>query len=523
MTLQIDDSTVARFSRLFQGYERAYGHYFLSGKLGRDGKVEGSGKTIKGVPTLHLYRDHLQGSGPGLGVIPLREDDTVCFGAIDYDERPIDFQNIMARVKLLGLPLVACKSKSKGIHLYAFTAEPVPVDAMRDRLAEWTALLGMAADTEQFPKQSSRASDGDIGNWINLPYFKAGALGSVGIDENCTELTLEEFLRHAEGSLISTEFIHTSAVSLETELFEDGPPCLLLLEKQGGFPPGARNDGMMAVAVYLKLRYPDTWQDKMGEYNYKMGQRTHAELQQIIKTANKKDYHYRCKQQPLKSVCQRRACLQQRYGIKACGRNSDGVEGLEITSVIKYEPEAAAAREDSSWSIEIEGTQVMLSTSEFLSVREFNIKVASHISRVGTSAGQREWNTYVDELMRHSTKVPQAEDAGPVGLFITTVRDFCLRSPRAESWDGLLNGMVYIEDGLVYFRSNDLHTFLKEARTVYIKSPQWVYHALRQLMGCVSIQKHIRGHTVNVWSIAAPKGDVPGPTEPLDFKQSEAF
>jgi hypothetical protein len=68
------------------------------------------------------YAAHLSGSGTSLGLIPLLEEDTCSFGAIDVDiqgekklNEPID--KLEARIRKLELPLVVCRSKSGGAHL----------------------------------------------------------------------------------------------------------------------------------------------------------------------------------------------------------------------------------------------------------------------------------------------------------------------------------------------------------------------------------------------------------------------
>jgi len=220
--MDLSDNDVRRFASLYSGYQKAYGTYLIRG-FDTSGKAIGKATTLRGQATEEIYRAHLEGAGSGLGVIMLREDNTVFFGAIDYDNKSMDHVRAEAQIRALDLPLVLCRSKSGGGHFYCFTSEPVSAETMRNRLAEWTALLGMAATTEQFPKQSTRFNDGDIGNWINIPYYNAGETNRYAI-VNGVAMTFEEFLDYAE-SMRQTRAQMEVAVQGEDDItmFDEGP------------------------------------------------------------------------------------------------------------------------------------------------------------------------------------------------------------------------------------------------------------------------------------------------------------
>jgi hypothetical protein len=167
---QKHEAVIRRFMQLFEGSSRGHGQFVESPARG-DGKVKGDARTVPGSPNIEHYARHLYGSGPGLGIVPIREDGFCVFGAIDFDDRAVDHSQLERRVRALGLPLVVCRSKSGGAHLYHFSA-PLPAAEMRLRLQRFRASLGMPDKTEIFPKQDDL--DGSaIGNWINLPYFGA--------------------------------------------------------------------------------------------------------------------------------------------------------------------------------------------------------------------------------------------------------------------------------------------------------------------------------------------------------------
>lgn len=219
--MDLSPQVVSRFAALFAGYSKAYGTFLIRGNA-PDGKAIGKAQTLRGQPTDKIYQLHLEGDGGGLGVIMLREDNTVFFGAIDYDNKTMDHLKAEAKIRELGLPLVLCRSKSGGGHFYCFTAEPVPAAVMRARLEEWTAMLGMSDTTEAFPKQAERYNENDIGNWINLPYFNADATNRFAFRDG-REIGLLGFLDYAESQRQTAEQMgHSSGPSNEETIFFRG-------------------------------------------------------------------------------------------------------------------------------------------------------------------------------------------------------------------------------------------------------------------------------------------------------------
>jgi hypothetical protein len=82
-----------------------------------------------------------------------------------------DLTTLIKKVEAAKLPLVPCRSKSGGLHLFMFATEPVLAKAMQDCLRELAAGLGIAG-SEIFPKQAELLSDrGDQGTWMIMPYF----------------------------------------------------------------------------------------------------------------------------------------------------------------------------------------------------------------------------------------------------------------------------------------------------------------------------------------------------------------
>ena len=154
-----------RFRTLFAGLERAHGEYrnITVDERRADGKCKGQAITKPEPVTDALWASHLEGT-TGIGIIPIRDDNTSVFGAIDIDVyADLDPGQVAATVHRLRFPLVPCRSKSGGLHLYLFASAPVSSAMMQARLKQMAAALGHT-NAEIFPKQANIGSERIVGH-----------------------------------------------------------------------------------------------------------------------------------------------------------------------------------------------------------------------------------------------------------------------------------------------------------------------------------------------------------------------
>lgn len=194
-----------RLLNLFAGLDRAHGSYTVSGPRNGKGKQEGEALTIKKPATLKHWEQHLRGDY-GLGVIPIRDDGTCRFGAIDIDVYDgLDHAAIERKIKELGLPLLLTLTKSGGAHLWLFCSEDVSAELVQERLMEWADLLGFEGP-EIFPKQSRLAGKNDWGNWINMPYQGGDATVRYALRDG-QRIGPEEFAADATAAAVTAEML----------------------------------------------------------------------------------------------------------------------------------------------------------------------------------------------------------------------------------------------------------------------------------------------------------------------------
>lgn len=309
-----EQSFTRRFAALFKGLDSGYGRYNNLAPPNEDGKRIGSDRGwVQGKPTPELYELHLTGKS-GLGIAPIRADSTCMFGAIDVDDYSINHIELIKNIRKHGLPIIVCRSKSGGAHLYIFTSEPVQARIMRARLKEIAALLGYEG-VETFPKQSKiiKKANGKLtANFINLPYHGPLTNLRYALTEEGDPIELEDFLDLAESLKQSPKWFEAP---LPTEL-PGAPPCLRKLV-QIGFATGTRNNGLFNFGVYARKAYSNDWQIRLADMNqsYMQPPLTPDEVTQVINSLGREDYFYKCGDAPIDAYCDKKACKKCEHGI----------------------------------------------------------------------------------------------------------------------------------------------------------------------------------------------------------------
>ena len=238
-----------KFKSIFSGLEIAYGQY-QPGERGDNGKQKGKAFIVRGQVTDEHWRNHIEGKGPALGIIPITENNTCRWGCIDIDEYNFDHTSLVKTIRLHKLPLIVCRSKSGGAHVFLFTKQNIPASLMQSKLKQMAIILGYEG-SEIFPKQTEILVErGDTGNFLNLPYYNETKGLRYAINDNGASCTLEEFYKLYDVYSCTEETlqdIKTENKKIE-EAFPGGPPCLNKLATIG-FGEGSRNNALFNLSL----------------------------------------------------------------------------------------------------------------------------------------------------------------------------------------------------------------------------------------------------------------------------------
>ena len=480
-----------RFFTIFSGLQRAHGTYTLSGQTTDKGKKQGNALTKTEPATEELWLKHLNGEY-GLGIFPLLDDGTCRWGAIDVDIYPLDFKKLELEIEKLKLPLIICKTKSGGAHLYLFLKDFTDAKIVRNKLMEIAVLLGYSG-VEIFPKQVRLASNKDFGNWLNMPYFKADNSNRYAIKSQ-KKLSALEFLDLVDKNSLTQEQLDKIVLQKDKSL-ENGPPCLQSLTKQG-FPDGTRNQGLFNLGIYVRKRYgEDDLAHHLDDMNNKFMHPPlgHKEVAGIVKAVMKKNYNYRCNDQPICDFCNRQICLGRKYGV---GGGSDDV-GVEIVGIIKVKTDPP------TWIVDINGSRIEMDTETLLLQRKFQKAVLEELTIMTNLIKPPKWTALMKEKCENAEEQEAPSDAGSKGQLINYLEDFCTGYAQAQSRDEMILGKPWTDEKekRTYFRSADFQKFLQQQRFVGFDGRK-LWNALRTL-GAKHHQFHEKGKNIQCWSVPA--------------------
>ena len=483
---------------LFKGFESAHGQYRVN-KKEADGKMSGRAVTVSDPATEINFKEHLNGGEYILGVIPLLNNNSCHFGVIDIDIRgEVKLNESLESLekKIRDTPLVLCRSKSGGAHLYLFCEPAIPAIDMVSKLNEFAAQLGYGG-SEVFPKQISRANERDRGNWINLCYWDGDKTERYAINKN-KKLNLKEFIELAEKKKTTFEALEKIQPDL-VDHFSDGPPCLQHIMTMG-FPEGGRNISLFNVGVYYRKKNPDDWQEDLMKFNYEHVSEPlpSSEINGLVKGISKKEYAYTCKQSPICNYCEKSKCMKRDHGIGGVG----GGLALEVDAITKYETEN---RQSVRWYIEMQGERIEVTTPQLLDQRQLQKICVEKLNKCPSTMPAPKWEKRINQLLENVEVIVDPDDASPQGQFEKMLDSFLTGKVQARQKDEIMNAKPWhdVDEGKVYFRSEDLFIYL-EARRFRYPSQHQVWSWLRNLGGDRKTFR-IKSKPVKVWSVPAPE------------------
>lgn len=519
-------SLAAQFYRLFTGLQKSHGTYALGNGLAvepgnKEGKLTGKRQTVHKPYTVELWESHLAGTY-AIGVIPITEKSVCYFGAIDIDDYTLDLRALNALIQLLQLPLVLCRTKSGGAHLYLFLKEAAPAEVVRQKLTEWAAALGHAG-VEIFPKQD-KLDEASTGNWINMPYAGGEFSTRYALDPKTGDaLTPEDFLKVADEMALENGFeleaipklkpmkksapekTDDSAKAVENPtaggILRGAPPCIIRGVTEKKFADWD-NNMMFNFARYAKDRYGvEKFWDHLPALNQLLeNPLSPNEVQGVGRSVAKRDYFYMCEQPPIKQLCDKKACAKCEFGIKPLKKEKVPLadsSNINIGTVVKLKTDPP------TWIIMVNDRRLEIDTPTFMNQNRFAAAVIDAASFWPRPIKPVKWMELVQNLMDEAEEVEVPEDATREGQWWSYLHRFCTGKVSAKELDEVIMGKPYTDEkaGLVYFQSSDFLQYLQQHRVSGIDERAiWKFLHRRR---AISEVRTIKGKIVNLWILPA--------------------
>lgn len=449
------------FAALFEGFSQAHGVYNVEASA-TPGKKKGKAASLVAPVTTDLWSKHLYGK-QGLGIIPINESNKCRFGAIDVDDYNLDPSSLQMKSRKLGLPLVVCRTKSGGTHLYMFTTEWIEAALMKTKLEEFASILGVGG-SEVFPKQTQLLVDrGDAGSWINMPYFNGNETDRYAFNNDGMVISnIDKFLRYAQDKMVDEETLLNWTLPVKEPLGQHAPPCLNCLCSQG-FPEGTRNDGLMNLGVLAILQDKDNWEKLLDQFNsaYMDPPLGTKEVIGVINSLKKKEYRYMCNRQPLQSYCNKPVCRTRKHGIGP----STGMPSMGTLTKFDSVPPI--------WFLDVEGKgRIELQTDDLQNPLRFQKACMEQLDCMPPISKREDWMTIVAGLLESVNTVKIPHESTPKGMLVGYLEDFVNSKSQFRlnpDREILLQGGVWIDEGYAYFRLKDFIEYLQIRRFVEFK------------------------------------------------------
>lgn len=499
---------IQEFMNFFTGSQHNYGEFLPDDKEPKKSKKGGKYRTVTNkLITIEEYRDHLEGR-KGLGIIPIMDSGMCRFSAIDVDIYDEDLTMYVDAVERGNFPLIPFLSKSGGLHLYMFFKEDTPAGKAVEVMRKLSFLLAIDSlvkskrngTVEVFPKQT-KVKQGEMGSFINIPYFNATESRQVALRSG-KKLTLTEALVFIKEKRVGL----TDAMTFLTELeYSDAPPCLQQVylldpfEKMSG-----RNNFLFSFGVYLKKKDEDFFEQRLSDVNNSMKEPLDdKELEKtILASLRKKDYVYKCKETPCADFCHKKECRNREFGI---GKNEGYFSSVECGQLFQYKLDQPYYE----WEVRLQGQEQYLrlrfrSEDEIIKQDAFLRLCMRELHELPSKLKQMEWFNKVNSALKEivCVKVEQADDTSPYAMFTGLVTSFLTEQAMAETKEQIRTRKAYYDkqEGTYLFRGEDLQNFVINTKQFKHYQPN-EFHWLYRQMGCEAKQIRIKGSTLRVWSL----------------------
>jgi len=431
---------IEKFIQIFKGLERAHGCTNIAPVTENGVKVKGQSFVRRQPVTPQLWQDHLEGK-QSLGIIPIRDDNKCIWGCVDIDSYAgFDHKKLIDKIKEAKLPLVVCRSKSGGAHVFLFAKEPVEAELMRDKLTEIKTVLGYGG-SEVFPKQIKLKSQDDTGNFLNLPYFNGNKSTRYAFLENGEAATLDGFFGLYERNKQTPQQLQKIKIERPVTEYSDAPPCIELMAINK-IPEGGRNNALFHYSVYAKKKWPAEWKSRLTMFNIAASTSplSESEVDIIKKQHDKKEWGYKCNDVPMCNLCDKKLCRSRKYGI-----------GEEIVFPLLSDLQKVKL-EKPYYYLNVDGERLHLENVKFLKQQSlFQEACMEQLDFKPPTVKPKDWDMLINPLMKNHEPVEPPEGVATQDQLQNHLETFCLDRHIGSDIKDLKRGGVLTKDGHHHF------------------------------------------------------------------------
>jgi len=213
----------------------------------------------------------------------------------------------------------------------------------------------------------------------------------------------------------------------------------------------------------------------------------HNEVGTVIKQLQRKDYHYKCEDQPIKPFCNKDICLTRKHGVGPAGVQN------QMSSLTKIDGDPPI------WILDVDGQRVEISTDGLISQTRFQKDCVSQINKLPVTINQRAWQTKIQLLLDNLTIVEVPPDATIKGEFEDLLHSFCSERAKGADREDILQGVAVWVDGRVYFQIKDVKKHLSVNDFNHYSSNKITLRL--QNIEAEKMFWRVKGKGIHVWSL----------------------
>ncbi len=171
-----------------------------------------------------------------------------------------------------------------------------------------------------------------------------------------------------------------------------GPPCLEHMINNK-LDEGSRNTAAFQAAIFLKRAQPADWRQRLNVFNQLafITPLTAQELRQIVGSVGKKDYQYKCRDEPCKSLCQKALCKKRPFGITDTDDKANEIPIFEKVEKIIATP--------IRWALTVQGKVIEVTTTELFNYEAVRQKISEAHHIILPRIKSNEWDQFLRDMM----------------------------------------------------------------------------------------------------------------------------
>jgi hypothetical protein len=215
---------------------------------------------------------------------------------------------------------------------------------------------------------------------------------------------------------------------------------------------GGRNNALFHYGVYAKSKWSENWKSKIILFNESAMEYplSDTEVNIITKQHEKKDWGYKCNDQPMCSLCDKKLCKTRKFGI---GQEIifPNLTDLQVVNL-----------EEPYYYLNVDGDRLYLDSARHLTNQTlFQEECVKQLRLNPPTLKTNEWKQKTNVLLENAEITEPAEGTGTRDILKNYLEDYCLNRVRKDDYEDLKNGGTYTKDGFHYFVfDNFFHQYL---------------------------------------------------------------